>query len=91
MLKDLESGPCKGLLEDSGGLGLMIATTPLGGNKDKVQKLLKVLFNNGLISFSCGRDPYRIRFLVPAILEDKDIQVASQILEKSLKEVAAEG
>lgn len=91
MLKDLEAGPCKGLLEDSGGVGLMIATTPLGGNKDKVQKLLKVLFNNGLISFSCGRDPYRIRFLVPAIMEDKDIEVASQILEKSLKEMAAEG
>ena len=91
MLKDLESGPCRGLIEDSGGIGLMIATTPLGGNKDKVQKLLKVLYANGLISFSCGRDPYRIRFLVPAVLEENDMQVAAQILEKSLKEVAALG
>ncbi|MGE3974018.1 MAG: aminotransferase class III-fold pyridoxal phosphate-dependent enzyme [Bdellovibrionales bacterium] len=91
MLQDLERGSCKDLLEDSGGLGLMIATTPFGGNKDKVQKLLKVLFENGLISFGCGRDPYRIRFLAPMILEDQDIQVAKEILEKSLLQVAKEG
>jgi len=91
MLKDLESGPCKGLLADSGGLGLMIATTPLGGDKMKVQKLLKVLFDNGLISFSCGRDPYRIRFLLPLVLEDHDIEIAGKILEQSIKQVAAEG
>jgi acetylornithine/N-succinyldiaminopimelate aminotransferase len=91
MLKELEGGSCRGLLEDSGGLGLMIATTPLGGQKEKVQKLLKALFENGLISFSCGRDPYRIRFLIPVVLEDKDIEVARQILEKSLKQVASGG
>jgi 4-aminobutyrate aminotransferase-like enzyme len=91
MLKELESGYCKGMIEDSGGLGLLIATTPFGGNKDKVQKLLKVLFENGMISFSCGRDPYRIRFLVPMILEDQDIQVAKEILEKSLLQAAKEG
>lgn len=91
MLRELETGSCKGLLEDSGGLGLMIATTPFGGNKDKVQKLLKTLFENGLISFGCGRDPYRIRFLVPMILEDQDIQFAKDILEKSILQVAREG
>jgi acetylornithine/N-succinyldiaminopimelate aminotransferase len=91
MLRDLETGSCKGLIEDSGGLGLMIATTPFGGDKDKVQLLLKTLFANGLISFGCGRDPYRIRFLLPMILGDKDIQVAKEILEKSLLQVAKEG
>ena len=91
MLKGLEQGSCKGLLVDSGGLGLMVAATPLGGEKEKVQELLKNLFKNGMISFGCGRDPYRIRFLLPMILSDADIQVAQQVLEKSILEIAKEG
>jgi len=87
MLEDLNTTTCKGLLRDAGGLGLMVAVTPLDGSKEKVYQLLKVLFKNGLISFSCGRDPYRIRFLVPAIITDKDIDVARAIIEKSILEM----
>ncbi|MEQ1878677.1 MAG: aminotransferase class III-fold pyridoxal phosphate-dependent enzyme [Bdellovibrionia bacterium] len=88
MLNDLNNTSCKGLLRDAGGLGLMVAVTPLDGAKATVDKLLKTLFKNGLICFSCGRDPYRIRFLLPAVLTDRDIQNAKQVLEKSILEVA---
>lgn len=87
MLNRLNETTCKGQLREAGGMGLMIAVTPLDGAKDTVNKLLQVLYKNGMIAFSCGRDPYRLRFLVPAIITTKDIEVAAKILEKSILEM----
>lgn len=86
MLNDLASGSCRGLLSDAGGLGLMVAVTPYDGTKQKTEDLIKRLYKNHLIAFSCGKDPYRIRFLIPAIMESKDIDVAKKIIEKSVLE-----
>ncbi|MCB0408120.1 MAG: acetylornithine aminotransferase, partial [Bdellovibrionales bacterium] len=88
MLNELNSTSCKGLLKDAGGLGLMVAVTPLDGSKEKVGELLKILYKNGLMAFSCGHGPFRLRFLLPAILTEKDIQLAGKILEKSILELA---
>ncbi len=88
MLNRLNETTCKGLLNDAGGLGLMVAVTPLDGSREKMSELLKVLFNNGLMSFGCGRGPYRLRFLLPAIMTSKDIEVAQKIIEKSVLEMA---
>jgi 4-aminobutyrate aminotransferase-like enzyme len=88
MLNRLNETTCKGLLNDAGGLGLMIAVTPLDGSKEKMNDLLKVLFKNGLMSFGCGRGPFRLRFLVPAVMSSHDIQVAGKIIEKSILEMA---
>lgn len=87
MLNRLNETTCKGQLREAGGLGLMIAVTPLDGSKDMVTKLLYTMYKNGLIGFSCGRDPYRLRFLVPAITESKDIALAEKIIEKSIQEL----
>lgn len=86
MLNQLNETSCKGLLREAGGLGLMVAVTPLDGSKEKQGALLKALFKNGLICFGCGSDPYRIRFLLPAILSSADIEVARQVIEKSVLE-----
>lgn len=86
MLNDLNNSTCKNKLQDAGGMGLMIAVTPYDGKKEQVDALLKRMFDNGLIAFPCGKDPIRVRFLVPAIIEDKDIEVAKQIIEKSILE-----
>lgn len=88
MLNGLNESTCKGLLQDAGGLGLMIAVTPLDGSKEKQLQLLKVLYKNGLMTFGCGRGPYRLRFLLPAVMTSKDIQVAGKIIEKSVLEMA---
>ncbi len=87
MLNRLNETTCKGQLRDAGGLGLMVAVTPLDGTKDAVTKLLFTLFKNGIIAFSCGRDPYRLRFLIPAIIESKDIETVGKILEQSIQEM----
>lgn len=86
-LRNLCEGSCKGLLEDPDGLGLMIAVTPFKGDKDKVNKLIKVLFTNGVMTYTCGKDPLRIRFLVPAIINKEQINEAMMILDKSIHEV----
>jgi len=84
MLNELNETTCRGLLSDAGGLGLMIAVTALDGDKDRVSALIQTLYKNGLMAYGCGKSPYRIRFLVPAVIEEKDIQVAKKIIEKSI-------
>lgn len=86
MLNHLNETTCKGLLVDAEGMGLMIAVTPLDGKKESVDKLLKNLFKKGLIAFACGKDPVRIRFLVPAIIEDNEIEMAVKMLEEAILE-----
>jgi 4-aminobutyrate aminotransferase-like enzyme len=85
-LNRLNATSCKDLVRDAGGLGLMIAFTPFDGKKEQVEALIKKLFKNGLIAFSCGKDPVRIRFLVPAIIQDQDIDLALEIVEKTILE-----
>ena len=87
MLEGLNSSTCTGLLSDIEGLGLMVAFTPFAGEKEKQTQLIKTLFKNGLIAFGCGHSPYRIRFLIPAIMSSKDIQIAEKIIAKSLLEI----
>lgn len=81
-LKNLES---KGLISNIEGWGLMVGVTPLNGQATVVQTLLQTLFEKGLIVFPCGKgDHKRLRFLIPAIVEEKHLDQASQILEQAL-------
>jgi 4-aminobutyrate aminotransferase-like enzyme len=82
----LNESSCKGLLRDAGGMGLMVAFTPFDGKKEQVEEFIKKLFNNGLIAFSCGKDPVRIRFLIPAIISDQEISLALSVLEKTTQQ-----
>ena len=85
-LNDLNKSTCKGLTQDAGGMGLMIAFTAFEGKKEQAEQLIKTLYKNGIISFSCGKDPIRIRFLVPAIIQDHEIDLALSVIEKSIQE-----
>ncbi|MEI7973120.1 MAG: aminotransferase class III-fold pyridoxal phosphate-dependent enzyme [Bdellovibrio sp.] len=86
MLQRLNETTCRGLLKDAGGLGLMIAVTPYDGKKELVEPLVKRLFKKGLICYNCGKDPMRLRFLIPAVISDSDIELAGKILEAALLE-----
>jgi len=87
MLDDLSKTTCKGLISDPGGMGLMVAFTPFDGSKDIMLKAVKRLFENGLMCFGCGSNPFRIRFLLPAILTEAHIQEAKNIIEKTFLEL----
>jgi len=85
-LKKLAETTCKGKIQDATGLGLMVAFTPLDGKKETVDKLLKKLFKKGVVAFSCGKDPVRIRFLIPAIIKDSELDIGLKIIEQCLIE-----
>ena len=87
MLNELNTSSCKDLLQDIGGMGLMVAVTPLDGSKEKMLQMVQTLYKNGLMAFGCGRGPYKIRFLLPAILTGADVEMAKDILERSVLEV----
>jgi 4-aminobutyrate aminotransferase-like enzyme len=82
----LNTTTCVGKVQDAGGMGLMIALTPFDGKKEQVDLFLRKLFTNGVIAFPCGKGPVRARFLVPAIIKDEDIDLALNIIEKTILE-----
>ncbi|AHI04616.1 acetylornithine/succinyldiaminopimelate aminotransferase [Bdellovibrio bacteriovorus W] len=85
-LNNLNETSCKGIAQDAGGMGLMLAFTPHDGKKESVNSFLNKLYQNGVIAFPCGKDPVRARFLIPAIIQDEDIDIALQVIEKTLLE-----
>ncbi|MCK6599400.1 MAG: acetylornithine aminotransferase, partial [Bdellovibrionaceae bacterium] len=80
----LNATSCSGKVTDACGMGLMIAFTPFEGKKEQVDLFLKNLFDNGVIAFSCGKDPVRARFLVPACIKDEEISLALKVIEKTI-------
>lgn len=84
-MESLRSGSCKGLIKEVGGMGLMCYLEVFQGEKEKTVSFVKELFENGIISFGCGKEPhYRVRFLLPVVLTKKHIEQAQQIIEKTL-------
>jgi 4-aminobutyrate aminotransferase-like enzyme len=57
------------------------------GNMDLTNKFIKKLFENGIITFSAGKDPARVRFLLPLTLLDEHITEIFQIVEKTILEI----
>jgi len=73
------------------GTGGMMRLTPFGGNRDRINRLLHRLFEDGVIAFSCGHGPYHLRFLPPVgVMRPEDFVPVFEILERSLAAVAAE-
>ena len=76
------------LLSQIEGWGLMWGVTPAISHPDQMSKLLQILFEKGLICFSCGQGAVkRLRFLLPSVLEEKHLDQASSILKSSLLEL----
>ena len=75
------------LLSQIEGWGLMWGATP-AISPDQMSRLLQILFEKGLICFSCGQgDIKRLRFLLPAVVEEKHLDQAIPILRESILEL----
>jgi 4-aminobutyrate aminotransferase-like enzyme len=83
----LVNGTCKGKLNYYGGIGTMLSFEVGDGNMDLTNKFIKKLFENGIITFSAGKDPARVRFLLPLTLLDEHIVEIFQIVEKTILEI----
>jgi len=67
------------------GEGALIAFTPFDGSDATAKKLLTALFDTGVISFLCGANPTRLRFLPPVgAVSDEQLDQTCKILEQVL-------
>jgi hypothetical protein len=77
--------------EIASGYGGMMRLTPFAGQKAAVTRLCHVCFEEGLIVFYCGHDPYHLRMLPPlGVMEESDWDGVFEILERALVRVAEE-
>ena len=72
------------------GMGAMQAFIPFDGSPELAGAVIRRAFEEGLLVFSAGRSPTRIRMLLPVNTTDEELEVGFGILEKSLRRVAEE-
>ena len=73
------------LIQGPYGIGSMVAFTPLEGGLDQAIKFGQDLFHAGVLSFIAGKDPTRMRFLLPVgAVTPQDIDNVSKIIEETL-------
>jgi 4-aminobutyrate aminotransferase-like enzyme len=74
-----------------GGVGGMMRFTPFAGDKTKINRLMHVLFEEGVICFSCGHGPFHIRFLPPVgVMKPEQFKDVFEMVERAMSRVASE-
>jgi 4-aminobutyrate aminotransferase-like enzyme len=80
-----------GTAEKFTGVGGMMRFTPFGGDKAKINRLMHVMFEEGVISFYCGHGPYHLRFLPPVgVMQPEQFAEVFAIVERAMRRVAGE-
>lgn len=75
--------------EPFGGLGGMMRLTPFAGDRDKIMKLCKACFDEGIVALYCGHGPYHVRMLPPlGVMREEEWPKVFQLLERAMAKVA---
>jgi 4-aminobutyrate aminotransferase / (S)-3-amino-2-methylpropionate transaminase / 5-aminovalerate transaminase len=72
------------------GLGAMQAFVPWDGSEPVVQAVIRAAFEEGLLVWSAGHAPGKIRMLLPVNVTDEELEAGFAILEKALRRVGDE-
>jgi 4-aminobutyrate aminotransferase-like enzyme len=72
------------------GVGAMHAFVAFDGKGDVTEAVLRAAWDEGLLVFTAGAQPTRIRFLLPVNSTDEELESGFSMLEKALRRVAAE-
>ncbi len=72
------------------GLGAMQAFVPWTGSPEVVGRVIRRAFEEGLLVFGAGRQPMKVRMLLPVNTTDEELEQGFAILEKSLAAVGEE-
>lgn len=73
-----------------GGKGGMMRFTPFGGEKAKVVAACKACFEEGVVLFWCGHDPYHVRMLPPlGVMKEEDWPRVFACVERGLAKAAS--
>ena len=72
------------------GEGSMIGFEVFGGHPDQTKAVMNRLYDLGVISFLCGSDPLRLRFLPPvSVMQQSDVASVCAILEQAILDIAS--
>jgi 4-aminobutyrate aminotransferase-like enzyme len=74
----------------SSGIGAMQAFVPFDGSTEIVNTVLKAAFEEGLLAWSAGSEPAKIRLLLPVNTTDEELEAGFTMLEKAMRRVAEE-
>ncbi len=90
MVRGLQSiSPAKLQLVDIDSCGLLIGFSLSSGDAFAALSFVRRLFAAGLLVSVCGQNPARIRFHLPAIIQDLEIDLALKIIETELRSFSA--
>ncbi len=70
------------------GVGAMQAFVPFDGSAEVVKAVVETAFEEGLLVFSAGARPGKVRMLLPVNVTDEELEAGFSILEKALSRVA---
>ena len=68
----------------------MQAFVPFDGSPKIVSAIVQAAFEEGLMIFSAGSDPTKIRMLLPVNTTDEELEAGFGMLEKAMRRVAEE-
>ena len=83
-LEKLSTTSCRGKINYYGGIGTMISFEVGQSDKESTVTFIKSLYQNGIIAFMAGKDPVRVRLLLPLSLTDEHIKEIFSIIEKTI-------
>jgi 4-aminobutyrate aminotransferase-like enzyme len=81
---------CPRAVSARSGIGAMQAFVPFDGSAELVRAVVLAAFEEGLLVFSAGSDPAKIRLLLPVNTTDEELESGLGVLEKALRRVAEE-
>jgi len=79
-----------GAVADADGIGAMWAFTAFDGGSAAVDGVIRAALEEGLLVFSAGAQPSRVRLLLPVNTSDAELAEGFAALERALRRVAAE-
>ena len=72
------------------GMGAMQAFVPFDGSEEIVTAIVHAAFEEGVMVFSAGSKPSKIRMLLPVNTTDEELEAGFTMLEKAIRRVAEE-
>lgn len=78
-----------GVVRHADGIGGMMRFTPFGGTKDKIAAAAKAMYDEGVVAFWCGHDPFHLRMLPPlGVMKLEDWPRVFECVERGLAKAA---
>jgi len=77
-------------IRERSGIGAMQALVLFDGSEEIAAAIVHAAFEEGLMLFGAGRNPSKIRMLLPVNTTDEELEAGFTMLEKALRRVAEE-